>query len=223
MNEQSKVVAAKLGIKATENGHELDHRSLLATMGGIQGIAESVIPGLLFVVLMAVTKLSMWAVIAAGVSSAIFITARAIRRQSLMNAVVGLGGIGLAAFLALRAGGSGRDYFIPGLITNLSYGAVLLLSVVARFPLLGVIVGFALGEKLRWRKNRYEMRIFTAATLIMAAVFVIRLVVEVPLFLGNQLEALAIAKIILGLPLYATALWCSWLLIRALLSRRSAT
>lgn len=222
MSEQRKAIAAKLGIRETENGHELDHRSLLSNIGGWHGILESVVPGFAFVVVFAIWQQQIAAVIVGVIASVGFITARAVRRQSLINALVGLAGIALAAFLALRSGGSGRDYFLTGFVTNSVYGTVLLLSVLVRFPIFGLIVGFALGEKLAWRKNRYEMRVFTSATLIATAVFAIRLAVQLPLYFANQLEALAIAKLILGLPLYATALWIDWMLIRTVLAKRSA-
>lgn len=222
MSEQRKAVADRLGIRATNSGHEIDHKSLLQNMGGWQGILESVLPGFAFVVVYAISQQQVAAVITGFAASLAFILTRLFKKQNFLNAAVGLLGIGIAAFLALRQGGSGRDYFLTGFITNISYGSVLLLSVLIRYPIFGLLVGFALGERLEWRKNRYEMRIFTVATLIATSVFAIRLVVELPLYFGNQLEALAIAKLVLGLPLYATALWLDWLLIRGLLQRRSA-
>ena len=222
MSEQRKAVAEKLGIREIDGVHQLDSKSLLSGMGGLQGILESIVPGTLFVLVFAILKSQVAAVITGVAASTVFILTRAVRKQALLNALVGLVGIGIAAFLALRNGGSGRDYFITGFITNISYGAVLALSVLVRYPIFGLIVGFAIGEKLEWRKNKYEMRVFTAATLIATSVFAIRLLVELPLYFSNQLEALAIAKLVLGLPLYATALWLAWLLIRGVLKRRAA-
>ena len=222
MSEQRKLVAARLGIREVDGVHQLDHKSLIAGMGGLQGILESLLPGILFVLVFAFTANEVASIITAVIASAGFILARLVTRKSLVNALVGLVGIGIAAFLALRSGGSGRDYFITGFITNIAYGSVLALSVIVRYPLFGLIVGFALGEKLEWRKNKYEMRVFTAATLIATSVFAIRLLVQLPLYFANQLEALAIAKLVLGLPLYASALWLCWLLIRGVFNRRAA-
>ncbi len=221
MSEQRKQVAAKLGIHEVDGVHQLDHKSLLQTLGGVQGIVESVVPGFVFVLVQAIWQVPSAAVISAVVASVAFIGLRLARRQSLLNAVAGLIGIAIAAFLALRDGGSGRDYFINGFITNAVYGAVLGLSVLIRYPLFGVIVGFAIGEGTAWRKNKYELRIFTLATLIPTAVFALRLFIELPLYFSNQLVALGTAKLVLGLPLYAPALWLDWLLIRALLAKRA--
>lgn len=220
MSDARKDLAAKLGIKEVEGRHQLDHKSLLETMGGWQAIAESITPGFAFVLVFGLTRLDTVAVVVAVLLSASFLIWRLAKRQSPLNAVVGLVGIGLAAWLALRDGGSGRDYFLTGFFTNGAYLAVLLLSVIVRFPLIGLLLGFVLGEGLSWRKNRYEMRVFSAATLLLASVFAIRLVVQLPLYFSNQLEALAMAKLLLGLPLYASVIWVEWLLIRNLLARR---
>lgn len=222
MSAQRKAFAARLGITEVDGVHRLDHKSLIAGMGGVQGIVESVLPGLVFVIVYAIWLNQVAAVVSAVSISVAFILARLLRKQSALNAVFGLLGIGLSAFLALREGGSGRDYFLNGIVTNAAYGAVFALSLIIRFPLVGLIIGFILGEGINWRKNKYEMRIFTAATFVLFAVFAVRLLVEVPLYIADQLESLAIAKLVLGLPLYVTGLWLNWLLVRGVLHRRSA-
>ena len=220
MSDSREQLAAKLGISKVDGKHQLDHRSLLQSMGGWQAIAESVIPGFAFVLTFALTRIEAIAVVVAVVLSSIFLITRLMRRQSVLNAIVGLLGIALAAWLALRDGGSGRDYFITGFWTNGAYLAVLAISIVVRFPVIGLLLGFVLGEGLTWRKSKYEMRVFTAATALLAGVFALRLAVQLPLYFANQLEALAIAKLVLGLPLYASVVWVEWLLIRNLLARR---
>lgn len=218
---QREIAAAKLGIRTVEGKHEFDHKSLLATMGGWLGIVESLAPGFIFVVVFALVKNAQASVISAVVLSVAFILLRVIRRNSPIQAIAGLLGIAIAAWLALRDGGNTRDYFITGFVTNLAYLIPLSISVVIRWPLIGVLMGFLLGEGTSWRKNRFEMRIFTVATFIWVGLFGIRLLIEYPLYLANNLEALAVTKLILGLPLYAAALWTNWLLVRGVLRRRS--
>lgn len=47
-----------------------------------------------------------------------------------------------------------------------------------------------------------------------AGVFALRLAVEVPLWWMGQVAQLGVAKLILGVPLFALAAWLSWLGIR---------
>jgi hypothetical protein len=220
--QDPKIAAAKrLGIRVVDGKHEFDHRSLLASMGGLQGIVESVLPGFLFVIFFSFSRNSELAVSVSAIAGVLFVIARIVTKKPLAQALSGLIGIGIAAYLALREGGSGRDYFITGFITNLTYLVPLLVSVLVRWPLIGLIAGLLLGEKTAWRKNKYEMRIFTAATLLWVGIFAARLLVQWPLYLTNNLEALGTAKLIMGLPLYAAGLWVTWLMLRSVIQRRS--
>ncbi len=190
-------------------------------MGGAQGILESVLPGFLFVLFFSFSRNAQLAVVVSAIAGLLFVIARIVARKPLAQAISGLIGIGIAAFLALREGGSGRDYFITGFITNLTYLVPLLVSVLVRWPLIGLIAGLLLGEKTAWRKNKSEVRIFTAATLLWVGIFAARLLVQWPLYLANNLEALGTAKLIMGLPLYAAGLWVTWLMLRSVIQRRS--
>ena len=190
-------------------------------MGGAQGILESILPGLIFVTVFAFAHDAVPAVIASAITSVLFILVRIISRKPLTQAISGLLGIGIASFLAFREGGNTRDYFVTGFISNLTYLVPLTISVLIRWPLIGVVAGFLLGEKTAWRKNKREMRIFTSATLLWVGIFGARLAVQWPLYLANNLEALAIVRLVMGLPLYATGLWLTWLMLRGVIQRRS--
>lgn len=220
-SDKSSAAAARLGIRKVDGKHEFDHKSLIESMGGLQGILESLVPGLIFVTLFSIFTNATAAVIASAVSSVLFIVARIIAKKPLTQAISGLVGIGIASFLAFRQGGESRDYFITGFITNLTYLVPLVISVLIRWPLIGLLAGLLLGEKTTWRRNKRELRVFTAATLIWVGVFAARLLVQWPLYLSNNLAALGIARLIMGLPLYAAALWLTWLMLRGVIRRRS--
>lgn len=220
-DRQVSAAAKALGIRQVDGKHEFDHKSLLSSMGGWVGIAESIVPGFAFVVFFSITGQATASIILAAALSISFILYRLLSRKPLAGAIAGLVGVGIAVFLAFRDGGSGRDYFLTGFITNLSYLVPLTISVLVRWPLIGVLAGFLLGERTLWRKNRYEMRVFTAATLVWVALFAARLAVQWPLYLADNLSALATARLIMGLPLYAVALWLTWMMVRTVIQRRS--
>lgn len=218
--DRGELAAKRLGLRQTDGRTEFDHKSLLATMGGWQGIVESVVPGFIFVLVFALLRDATQAVIWAVSSSLLFIVLRVIKRKSLVQALSGLIGIGLAAWLALRDGGATRDYFLTGFITNLAYLVPIAISVLLRWPLVGVLMGWVLREGSSWRKNKYEMRVFTVATLLWVGLFAGRLLIQYPLYLANNLAALGVARLVMGLPLYAAVLWLNWLLVRGVLKRR---
>ena len=219
--EDSNAAAKALGIRKVDGKHEFDRKSLLVSMGGVQGIVESIVPGLLFVVIFAISQMVYLSI---GISAAVsvgFILLRIFRRKPLSQAIGGLIGIGIASFLAFRDGGSGRDYFLTGFATNLIYLVPLVISVIVRWPLIGVVAGFLLSEKTAWRKDKYQMRVFTAATLLWVGIFSARLLVQWPLYLADNLGALATARLVMGLPLYAAGLWVTWLMLRGVIQSRS--
>jgi hypothetical protein len=127
-------------------------------------------------------------------------------------------GIALAIYLARRPEGQARDFYLPGFWTNAGYGGALLLSVIARFPLIGVMVGFMTNQGLSWRKSRRKVRFFNLVTMLWVGLFAIRLLVQVPLYLANDIVTLGFTKIALGQPFFLLMIWISWLLLRKVVS-----
>ena len=206
-------VAKRLGLESTENGYELNRKSLLESIGGPLGIIEAVLPATLFSFTYALTKDALTAVVVAASSSLLFIVIRLIQRKALTQAIVGALAIALAAFLALRDGGQAADYFIPGFITNASYGTVLLISVLIRRPIMGYIAQLLFGLQ-GWREDRPSYRRLRLVTLIWVGFFSARLAVQLPLYFANAVEALALARAIMGAPAYAGLLALTWVLLR---------
>ncbi len=206
-------VAKRLGLESTENGYELNRKSLVDSIGGPLGIVEAVLPATLFSFTYALSKDALTAVIVAASSSLVFIAIRLIQRKALTQAIVGALAIALAAFLALRDGGQAADYFIPGFITNASYGSVLLISVLVRRPIMGYIAQLLFGLQ-GWREDRPTYRRLRLVTLIWVGFFAARLTVQLPLYFANAVEALALARAIMGAPAYAGLLALTWVLLR---------
>jgi hypothetical protein len=207
----------KLGIKRHEDGSLLlDGQSLLASLGGVWGIAEASIPGVVYAISYTVTQNVLFSVVLATALSLVFIVGQILRKRHLAQAISGLFGIGLAAYLTLRNGvdaAHARDYYLQGFLTNIIYFAVLGLSILVRWPILGVLIGM-LSSGGSWRKDIHLRRKYSLITLIWVALFGFRLLVEVPLYLANQVVALGITKLVMGIPLYALCAWFTWLAVR---------
>jgi hypothetical protein len=127
-------------------------------------------------------------------------------------------GIGLAIYLARRPEGQPRDFYLTGFWTNTAYAAGLLLSVLVRFPLIGVLVGFLTDQGLNWRKNRRKMRFFNVVTLLWVGFFCSRLLVQLPMYLANDVVTLGFTRIAMGTPYFLLMIWVSWLLLRKVIS-----
>jgi hypothetical protein len=143
---------------------------------------------------------------------------RLITKSPVSSAVVGLVLVGFSAGIALLTG-EGRGNFVPGLLINAGFLLALLLSLIARRPLIGVIASFLTGDGDEWRSDPVRFRAGLIATLLWIGVFGGRLAVELPLYLANLTEALGVAKLIMGVPLYALSLWGTWLIMRTAYAR----
>nr|WP_246210846.1 DUF3159 domain-containing protein [Phytoactinopolyspora alkaliphila] len=156
--------------------------------------------------------MSLWAALAAGAVLGVF---RIVRREPLQNVIAGFLGLGLAAFWAHRTG-QPEDVFLPGLLINVGYGLAYLVSILVRWPLLGVFVGLATGQGMSWRSDPQLMRAYTKASAVWVAMFAFRLSVQAPLYFAgeDQLGWLAGARLVMSWPLFLLVAYLSWLIIR---------
>ena len=127
-------------------------------------------------------------------------------------AAAGFAGVALAAFVADRTGRA-EDFFLPGLLLNAAYGGAYLISIIVRWPLLGLILGPLTGEGLRWRDDPDRVRRYTQASWVWVGVFALRLAVQLPLYLAGAVLALGIARTAMGLPIFLVAIWLSYLIL----------
>jgi hypothetical protein len=191
------------------------HTDLLEALGGPQGIADSSLPALAFVITYSVggNDIGLAAWVAVGIG-AVMAAVRIVRREPLQFVLAGFAGVALAAFIADRTGRA-EDFFLPGLLLNAAYAAAYLVSIAIRWPLLGVILGPITGEGMSWRRDPERVRLYSRASWIWVGVFTLRLAVQLPLYLAGAVLALGIAKTAMGLPIFLVAIWLSYLVLRA--------
>jgi len=183
---------------------EPSEATLLEQMGGVSGLIYSSVPVLVFI--LANTFFGLQVGIWSAVGSAVAITiSRLIRKEPLQPAISGFFGVAIAAFLAYRTG-SAKGFFLFGIWASLVYCGVFLASVLVRWPLAGVIWNFLNGKGTSWRKDKFSRFGYDVATLVLAAVFGARFVVQHWLYDSDYTGWLAFAKIAMGYPLYALAL-----------------
>ena len=185
-------------------------QDVINQIGGWRGMAESAVPVLVFIVANMLTELrtALWC----SVGSALAIAGwRLARKQSPRQALNGLFGIAIAAFLAARTG-KAEAFYLPGILLGLVYAVVFAGSALARWPLVGVAWAFLTGAGSTWRRDPRLLRLFTWLTVLWAVVWAARIGIQAGMYLsGSSATALGIARLVLGYPpliaLLAVTIW----------------
>ncbi|HEY8471653.1 MAG TPA: DUF3159 domain-containing protein [Natronosporangium sp.] len=191
--------------------------SLAKLLGGRRGAIDATVPPVAFVIgwLAAGESVTIGA-IAAIAAAALIAGWRLARGTKPRAALVGLLMVGVAALIVLRTGRA-VDFFLVQLVTNLASALAWLVSITIRWPLLGVVVGAVLGQKTRWRRDPALLRAYSRGSWVWVLQYAIRVAVFTPLWMADQVVALATARVVLTWPLVAACLAVSWWVVRAAL------
>ncbi len=189
-------------------------QTLLEQMGGVSGLAYSSVPIVVFVLMNSLLGMmpAIWTAI--GVAVTIMVV-RIVRKEAVQPAISGVLGVVICSFIAYRTGDA-KGFFLLGIWTSLVYGGAFLLSVLARWPLVGVAWSALNGLGFSWRHQRRAMIGYDVATLSWTVVFAAKFVVQQWLYVADATGWLAFARIAMGYPLTGVALLVTvWAVRRA--------
>jgi hypothetical protein len=194
--------------------HE-DRDKIVQALGGKKGLFDSGIPSIVFLVVFNIRDDVREAAMIALAVSAVLGVFRLLRREKLQSAVTGVIGV-LICYLLVRSTGKAEDFYLPGLFINAGYGAVYLITNLAGWPIIGLVLGPLLGEDMHWRKVPERKRAYQRAGWLWVALFLIRIAVQLPLYLAEDryLNALGIARFLMGSPLFIAVAWGTWVIIK---------
>jgi xanthosine utilization system XapX-like protein len=196
------------------------HETLATLLGGRRGAIDATLPGVAFAVGWLITDrfAPFRPAVAVGCATALavglIVAIVRVRRKAPPRAVLlGLLGVCVAAFVALWTGRA-ADFFLVQLLSNAASALVWVLSILVRWPLLGVVVGAALGQRTRWRRDPALLRAYSWASWVWVGQYLLRLAVFTPLWLAGNVVALGLARVVLSWPLIAACLAVSWWVLR---------
>ncbi|MEU6202572.1 DUF3159 domain-containing protein [Micromonospora musae] len=188
--------------------------SLADLLGGRAGAIDATLPPVAFAVGWLLGGESIWVGVGAALVTGAGVAVWRLRRGDRPRSVlIGLLAVCVAALIALRTGRA-EDFFLLQLLSNAASTLAWAVSILLRWPLLGVVVGAALGQRTRWRRDAALVRAYGRGSWVWTATYVLRVAVFVPLYLGGQVVALVAARVALTWPLVAAALAVSWVVVR---------
>jgi hypothetical protein len=193
--------------------HENDKDKVIGAFGGKKGLFDSGIPSIIFLISFNIRKDLQEALFAAIAVSAVLTIIRLAMRDTIQHAISGFIGILICAWFANRTGNP-SDLYIPKLLTNLGYGTLYLLTNLAGWPILGLMLGPILGENLAWRKNPARKRAYIQAGWLWVAMFFIRIAVQYPIYKSGNLNLLGTVNLAMGYPLFIATAYGSWMILR---------
>ncbi|WP_150252615.1 DUF3159 domain-containing protein [Nocardiopsis deserti] len=208
----------------TEDTVEALVRSQLSkALGGKRGMVEAAVPTLTFTVSYIVSSELRLSIVLGVVAALLLGAVRLVQRSSVQYVLTSLFGIGIAAVFAMRSGNA-ADAFLPGIIYNAVYAVVLSLSVLVRWPAIGLMIGPFIGDKedfTSWRANPAVVTLASRLTWLLVLPCVIRVLVQYPLWMADTygwadtFALLGFSKVAMGWPLQVAAFAAMvWVLAR---------
>ena len=196
------------------NPENMGEKELLnKAIGGWRGLIDSALPSSLFILIFVFQKNLNNALITALVLGGVLLLIRLFERKSLTQVFSGFIGLSISVFLTWRTKDA-SNFFLTGIVTNGIYGFFLLISVLIRKPLIGYLVGSLVGDTSGWLKHPLLVRAYTTVTWLWVAVFGLRLLVQIPLYLNDNIALLGTVKIFMGWPLYLFAVWLTYQIVQ---------
>lgn len=188
--------------------------SLFAAIGGWRTVAELFATRVLFLVAYIVTGRVLTSALVAVGGVAVFVIIRVFADRKYWQAMGALVMVGISAALA-GSTGDGVNFYLTDIVRNLAAGSVVLVSMLVRWPAIGLLVGWARGEGVTWRRDKVKRRQYQACTGVFLAKFVFAPLVMTPFYLADQVVALGIAAVLVNTPAFALCVYVCWRILRA--------
>jgi hypothetical protein len=196
--------------------------SLREVLGGRDAALDASAPVAAFVLAWAVADREgwsgpvLWGAGAALVAATAVAAVRLVQKRRPGAVLFSLLGVAIAATVALYTGRA-VDFFLVQLVSNAVSALAWMVSIVVRWPLLGLVVGTLLGQRTRWRRDPDLLRGYQRASWLWVGQYVVRLAVFVPLWAADLVVWLGATRLALTWPLVALCVALSWPVLRTAL------
>ncbi|MGW1892963.1 DUF3159 domain-containing protein [Streptomyces sp. NPDC002004] len=187
--------------------------ALLEAFGGVRGMVETVVPGLLFVAIYTVNKDLHLAAIAALAVSLLLVVVRLAMRDTVKHAFSGVFGVAFGVVFAMMTGNA-KDFYLPGMLYTLGLALAYIITTLAGVPLIGLILGPVFKENLSWRtRNPGRKKAYAKASWAWGLILLAKCAILFPLYWWADTTQLGWVLIGLKIPPFLLAVWLTWVFL----------
>ena len=188
--------------------------SLRHLLGGRRGALDASVPPAAFVVGWLISGRSIAWGAGVAVAAGVLIGALRLARGHRITAVLASVAVVAAGALIAVYTGRAQDFFLVQLLANIASALAWAVSILVRWPLLGLVVGALLGQKTRWRRDSGLLRAYGRASWVWVGQYLVRVLVYGSLWLSGEVVALGVARVALSWPLVAATVAASALVFQ---------
>lgn len=168
----------------------------------------AILPPLVFVIANNLFGLS-WGIFAAATTAVILGVLRYLKGESVKYAAGGLLGVLVASAFAYFAGNA-ANYFLPRIITSGFLFITAVITLLVGRPMAAIASHLSRGWEMAWFLRKDVKPAYVEVTLVWSVLFLIRMVLQLRLYLGGDLLKQAWMNTLLGAPATLTVLILSY-------------
>lgn len=187
--------------------------ALFEAFGGVRGMVETVVPGLLFVTIFTIDKNLQWSAIAALAVSLVLVVVRLAMKDTVKHAFSGVFGVAFGVAFAMVTGNA-KNFYLPGMLYTLGMALAYIVTTLAGVPLMGLILGPIFKENLSWRtRNPGRKKAYAKASWAWGLILLAKCAILFPLYWWADTAQLGWVLVILKIPPFLLAVWLTWVFL----------
>ncbi|MDX3523381.1 DUF3159 domain-containing protein [Streptomyces scabiei] len=204
---------AQGGQDGAQDSRAVTEAALFEAFGGVRGMVETVLPGLLFVSIFTINKNLHFAALAALAVSVLLVVVRLVMRDTVKHAFSGVFGVAFGVVFAMMTGNA-KDFYLPGMLYTLGLGLAYIITTLAGVPLIGLMLGPVFKENLSWRtRNPGRKKAYAKASYAWGAILLAKCAILFPLYWWADTTQLGWVLIALKIPPFLLAVWLTWIFL----------
>ncbi|MBT3154090.1 DUF3159 domain-containing protein [Streptomyces sp. CHD11] len=198
---------------SADDARAVTEAALFEAFGGVRGMVETVLPGLLFVSIYTVNKDLHMSAIAALAVALVMVVVRLVRKDTVKHAFSGVFGVAFGVVFAMMTGNA-KDFYLPGMLYTLGLALAYIVTAMAGVPLIGLMLGPVFKENLSWRtRNPGRKKAYTKASWAWGLILLAKSAILFPLYWWADTTQLGWVLVALKIPPFLLAVYLTWVFL----------